>query len=131
MQDKSIYKEHYRGETYRAGIAYLRARNGADDRPPKRIGTYPLDLQRQIIAKAARAEKTIIVAEYIEYGDSPGFRPAFTSAVRFACETCVPLLFAARDEYLTWRPEDYSFLMRYLIDSDITLVPAYDRHRQK
>lgn len=131
MHYTSIYKEHYRGETYRAGVAYLRARNGADDRPPKRIGTYPLDLQRQIIAKAARAEKTIIVAEYIEYGDSPGFRPAFTSAVRFASETLIPDLYVAREEYLTWRHEDHALLMRYLIDSEITLVPAYDRHRQR
>lgn len=82
MQDKSIYKERYLGETYRVRVAYLRARDGTDDRPPARVGSYPLDVQRQIIAKAARAEKTIIVAEYIDYGDGRGFRPGFISAVR-------------------------------------------------
>lgn len=132
MQDKSIYKEHYLGETYRAGIAYLRARSHKDDRAPRRIGTYSLDTQRQIIAKAARAQKTIIVAEFIEYGDhARGLRPAFTAAVALASETCVPVLFTARAEYLTWRRDDFTFLARYLATSEIALVPAYDRRKQR
>lgn len=132
MQDKSIYKEHYPGETYRAGVAYLRARSPKDDRAPRKIGAYPLDTQRQIIAKAARARQTIIVAEFIEYGDrTKGFRPAFTAAVSFACDTHVPELFAVREEYLTWRHEDFAFLMSYLTESEITLVPAYDRWKRR
>lgn len=131
MQDKSIYKEHYLGETYRAGVAYLRARDGADDRPPGRVGSYPLDVQRQIIAKAARADRTIIVAEYIEYGDRRGFRPGIVSAAGFASETRIADLYVAREEYLTWRPEDFALLMQYLKDSEVALVPAYPRHRQK
>ncbi len=131
MQDQSIYNEHYLGETYRAGVAYLRARSVADSRAPRRVGSYSLDHQRQIIAKAARTAKTIIVAEYIEFDDHPGFRPMFTQAVVFACETCIPVLFVARETYLTWRQEDFSFLIRYLIESGIALEPAHARRRQK
>lgn len=132
MHNTSIYKEHYHGETDRAGVAYLRARSTKDDRAPRRIGTYPLDVQRQIIARAARTARTIIVAEFIEYGDrTPGFRPAFTAAVTFTSETQVQDLFVARDEYLTRRREDYPFLMRYLTDNGITLTAAYDRHRRQ
>lgn len=132
MQDKSIYTEHYLGETYRAGIAYLRARSSKDDRAPRPVGSHTLDMQRTIIAKAARAARTIIVAEFIEYGHRPkGYRPSFTQAVTFACETQVPDLFVARSEYLTHRHEDFSFLMRHLIENNIALVPAHDRRRQK
>lgn len=131
MQDKSIYKEHYLGETYRAGVAYLRVRSADDNRSPRRVGVYPLDVQRQIIAQAARTDKAIIVAEFIEFGDRPGFRPLFTRAVAFAEETRVPVLYAAREEYLTWRRDDFPFLMRYLIDSGIEFTPAQDRHRQR
>lgn len=132
MHITSIYEDHYLGETYRAGVAYLRARTPNSDRAPRRIGTYPLDQQRQIIAKAARIEQTIIVAEFVEYGDqATGFRPAFRQCVSFACETHVPYLFVAREEYLTWRPEDFDLLMRHLADTQIILMPAYDRVRSR
>jgi hypothetical protein len=132
MNVTSIYKEHYLGETYRVGVAYLRARTPNDDRSPRSIGTYPLNQQREIIAKAARRQQTIIVAEFIEYGDRhPGYRPAFRAATSFACDTHVPILFVAREEYLTRRRDDFPLLMRSLADADITLAPAYDRPRSR
>jgi len=132
MHITSIYEDHYLGATYRAGIAYLRARAPGDDRAPRRTGTYPLDQQRTIIAHAARVQQTIIVAEIIEYGDrAKGFRPAFRQLGAFMCETHAPYLFVARDEYLAWRAEDHALLTRYLADADITLIPAYDRWKSK
>ncbi|SIS10530.1 recombinase family protein [Microbacterium sp. RURRCA19A] len=130
MHITSIYKEHYLGETYRTGVAYLRARREGDGRAPRRVGTYSLARQREFIAKAARAKGVIIIAEYIEYGDREGYRPAFTSAVTFMSETGVPDLFVAREEYLARRPSDFRLFMRLLIDSQITLNPATDRKRQ-
>lgn len=131
MHIRSIYEEHYLGETYRAGVAYLRARSEEDDRAPRKVGSYSIARQRDIIAKAARAQRVIIVAEYIEYADRPGYRPAFTSAVTFMSETQARDLFVARDDYLTWRSEDYSLFVSYLTSSDITLVPAIDRPKRQ
>jgi hypothetical protein len=130
MRPESIYEEQYRGETYRAGVAYLRARSPSDPRAPRKVGAFPLDTQRQIIAKAARANGTIIVAEFIEYGDRRGFRAAFTQAVSFACEMHIRELVTVGDPFLSWRGEDFSFLMGYLKDSEIDFVPAYDRWKQ-
>lgn len=130
MHITSIYKEHYLGETYRAGVAYLRARKEGDDRAPRRVGDYSIARQQEFIAKAARAEGVIIVAEYIEYGDEPGYRPAFTSAVAFISETHVRDLYAARDEYLTWRRKDFHLFMHHLSENMITFAPAIDRWRQ-
>ncbi|KTS55308.1 hypothetical protein NS206_17385 [Microbacterium testaceum] len=62
MHITSIYKEHYLGETYRTGVAYLRARNEEDDRAPRRVGDYSITRQRELIAKAARAEGVIILS---------------------------------------------------------------------
>lgn len=72
----------------------------------------------------------IIVAEYIEYADYEGYRPAFTSAVTFMSETGVPDLFVAREEYLARRAGDFRLFMTLLKDSQITLIPAIDRRRQ-
>lgn len=130
MHIKSIYEEHYLGETYRTGIAYLRARKEGDDRSPRRVGTYSIARQREFIAKAARAEGVIIVAEYIEYGDTPGLRPAFTQAMSFASETQVSDLFVVRDEYLTWRRDDRSAFLKYIETSQIRFTPAIDRGKQ-
>lgn len=130
MHIKSIYEEHYLGETYRTGVAYLRARKEGDDRVPRRVGTYSIARQREFIAKAARADGVIIIAEYIEYGDYEGYRPAFTSAVSFMSETGVPDLFVAREEYLARRRSDFRLFMTLLIDSQITLITATDRRKQ-
>ena len=130
MHIRSIYEEHYLGETYRTGVAYLRARQEGDDRAPRRVGDYSLARQREFIAKAARVRGVIIVAEYIEYGDHEGYRPAFTSAVTFMSETHVPDLFVAREESLARRQSDFWLLMTQLIDSQITLNRAIDRWRQ-
>lgn len=130
MHIRSIYKEHYLGETYRTGVAYLRVRNKGDDRAPRRVGDYPLARQRELIAKAARAQGVIIVAEYIEYADYPGYRPAFTSAVTFMSETGVPDLFVAREEYLARRQSDFGLFMTLLKNSQIELVTAIDRWKQ-
>ena len=131
MHIRSIYEEHYLGETYRTGVAYLRARNERDDRAPRRVGDYSLARQRKFIAKAARARGVIIIAEYIEYADHPGYRPAFTSAVTFMSETHVPDLFVAREEYLARRQSDFELFMTLLKDSQIELVTAIDRWRQR
>lgn len=130
MHIRSIYEEHYLGETYRTGVAYLRARNEDDDRAPRLVGDYSLARQREFIAKAARAQGVIIIAEYVEYGDQEGYRPAFTSAVAFMSETHVPDLFVAREEYLSRRQSDFGLFMELLKDSQITLNPAIDRSRQ-
>mgnify|MGYP000724010795 CR=1 FL=1 len=131
MHITSIYKEHYLGETYRTGVAYLRAHNEGDDRAPRRVGDYSIARQREFIAKAARARGVIIIAEYIEYGDSPGYRPAFTSAVTFMSETGVRGPFVAREEYLARRQSDFGLFIETLKDSEITLNPAIDRWRQR
>lgn len=131
MHIRSIYKEHYLGETYRTGVAYPRARNEEDDRAPRRVGDYSLARQREFIAEAARARGVIIVAEYIEYGDHEGYRPAFTSAVTFMSETGVPDLFVAREEYLARRQSDFGLFIDTLKNSQITLNPAIDRWRQR
>ena len=130
MNITSVYEEHYLGETYRTGVAYLRARAEGDDRAPRRVGRYSITRQREIIAKAARAARVIIVAEYIEYGDTPGYRPAFTSMLTFMSETQVPDLFVAREEYLTRRRGERSLLLENLSISNITLTPAIDRWKQ-
>lgn len=130
MHIRSIYKEHYLGETYRTGVAYLRVRNEGDDRAPRRVGDYSIYRQREFIAKAARANGVIIVAEYIECGDHEGYRPAFTSAVTFMSETGVPDLFVAREEYLARRQIDFGLFMETLKNSQIELVTAIDRWRQ-
>jgi DNA invertase Pin-like site-specific DNA recombinase len=130
MHIRSIYEEHYLGETYRTGVAYLRARKEGDDRAPRMVGDYSLARQRELIAKAARAQGVIISAEYIEYADYPGDRPAFTSMVTFMSETGVPDLFVAREEYLARRQSDFGLFMTLLRDSQITLNPATDRWRQ-
>jgi len=130
MHITSIYKEHYLGETYRTGVAYLRARNEGDDRAPRHVGDHSIARQREFIAKAARADGVIIVAEYIEYGDSRGYRPAFTSAMDFMSETGVPDLFVAREEYLARRQSDFGLFMRTLENSRIELVTAIDRWKQ-
>ena len=130
MHIRSIYEEHYLGETYRTGVAYLRARNEGDDRAPRRVGDYSLARQREFIAKAARAQGVIIIAEYIEYGDQEGYRPAFTSAVTFMSETGVPDLFVAREAYLARRQSDFRLFMETLKNSRIELVTAIDRWKQ-
>ena len=130
MHITSIYKEHYLGETYRTGVAYLRARREGDDRAPRRVGDYSLARQREFIAKAVRARGVVIIAEHIEYADYEGYRPAFTSAVTFMSETGVPDLFVAREEYLARRPSDFRLFMTLLIDSQITLNPAIDRRKR-
>lgn len=124
MHIKSIYEEHYLGETYRTGVAYLRARTEKDDRAPRRVGDYSITRQREFIAKAARAERVIIIAEYIEYGDEPGYQPAFLQAMSFISETQVPDLFVASDEYLTWRCRDVAPFMDYLRTSHVQLITA-------
>lgn len=130
MHIRSIYKEHYLGETYRTGVAYLRARNEEDDRAPRRVGNYSLARQREFIAKAARAQGVIIIAEYIETGDHAGYRPAFTSAVTFMSETHVPDLFVAHEKYLARRRSDLGLFMETLKNSRIELVTAIDRWKQ-
>ena len=130
MHIRSIYEEHYLGETYRTGVAYLRARNEGDDRAPRRVGEHSIARQRELIAKAARANGVIIIAEYIEYGDHEGYRPAFTSAVTFMSETGVPDLFVAREEYLARRQSDFGLFMETLKNSQITLTPAINRWKQ-
>lgn len=121
MHITSIYKEHYLGETYRTGVAYLRARNEGDDRASRRVGDYSIARQREFIAKAARAERVIIVAEYIEYGDEPGYQPAFILAMSFMRQTQVPDLFVAGDRYLTWRWKEVAEFMDDLRSSNIQL----------
>ena len=131
MHIKSIYEEHYLGETYRTGVAYLRARKEGDDRAPRRVGTYSIARQRELIAKAARAQGVIIVAEYIEYGDEPGYQPAFLQAMAFISETQVPDLFVASERYLTWRTHEWVLLTSYLISNNITLKSASDGRKQQ
>jgi DNA invertase Pin-like site-specific DNA recombinase len=126
MTIESIYENQYRGETYRAGVAYLRVTSPRNDRAPRAVGRESLEQQRQMIAEAARGQRTIIVAEFIDYGTDRGFRPAFKRLAAFAEETRVQEVFVVHENFLDHRERWFHFLMRYLIENDLNLIPAED-----
>lgn len=131
MNITSIYEDHYRGETYRFGVAYLRVRSPRDERAPRHLTQYPLDTQRRIIASAAREQHTIIVGEYIEYGDwHHGLRPALNGLLTLAGETHLGTCFVVRESYLATRTADRTFWDTHFALCDIDLVAAIDRPRE-
>lgn len=63
---QSVYNNHYGGETYRFGVAYLRQEK-EDYEPDFYAGRYPsLDEQRKIIADLAIKAQTIVIAEFVD-----------------------------------------------------------------
>ncbi len=124
MTIESIYENHYLGETYRTGVAYLRATSPRDDRAPRKMGQESLEQQRQMIAEAARGEQTIIVAEFIEYGTERGLRPAFKRLTAFAEETHVQNVLVVHENFLDHRGRWFSYLLSYLNECHLNLVLA-------
>lgn len=103
MEIKSIYRNHYEGQTYRVGVAYLRARSETDDRSPAKVGVLTVDEQRAQIRAGAQHLRMIIVAEFIEYGTDfvpGGWRPALQRMIRFGKDRGVRECLVAEDAYL-------------------------------
>ena len=73
----------------------------------------------------------IIVAEYIENTDHPGYRPVFIEAVTFMSTSQTQDLFVASERYLTWRTHEWVLLTSYLISNNITLKSASDGRKQQ
>ncbi len=128
MNITSIYEEHFHGETYRTGVAYLRARGPDDDRAPRRVGTESLEEQRRLIAQAAREQQTIIVAEFIEYGDQPFTveRSALDSLIALALETGIRECFVLDSRYLASRRSERSTRLKQLSRINLELTNVYD-----
>lgn len=125
MNDKSIYKVHYQGTTYWAGVAYLRARSRADDRAPSRNRTLTLNQQRDTIAEAARAMQMIIVAEFIDYGpDRPGLRPGMNALLAFAENTHVRSCLVADHDYVASNDTIKDFWNRHFQLARVDLFEA-------
>lgn len=124
----SIYKEdYYRGETFRFSVAYLRARSPQDGRAPRKAGYEPLEEQRQMIAQTARAAKTIIIAEFIDYGPTdPQYHPALDRLCTLAVETGIRTVLTAGERYLHWRKEHFDVLHHQLKQANLTLVPIHE-----
>lgn len=120
----SVYKEnYYRSETYRFAVCYLRARSPEDTRAPRKVGYESLDEQRQLIAQTARANQTIIVAEFIDYGyttarDCPGLG----RLCEFTAETGIRQVFTTSECFLHQRSDYFEALNNQLFIVDLTPV---------
>lgn len=115
---QSIYTNHYEGETYRFGVAYLRevpAGHVADLYAEK----YPsLDEQRLIIEQLAQEAQTLIIAEFIDRcGQSPAEeREGITDLFTFWHNTHPQVLFAASEDVLGFNTHDNFFVEAELLE---------------
>lgn len=114
-----LYEPHHEGDTYRFGVAYLRA-EAADPSCDEYEGPYPdLDEQRRIITGLARAAETLIIAEFV---DDCGpieaeSRPALSELLDFWHDTHPSVMFAASERVLAFDTHD-SFFFRAALNAD-------------
>lgn len=93
---ESIYINHYPGETYRFGVAYLRSESppgqdeATDDLPS-------LAEQRAIIGRLALEAEAIVIAEFIDHCGpiKSAERPGWNELLTFYRETHPQVVFAA------------------------------------
>lgn len=116
-----IYEPHHEGDTYRFGVAYLRAETGAlNDAADEYESSYPdLEEQRHVIQGLARAAETLIIAEFI---DDCGpieaeQRPALSDLLDFWHERHPSVMFAASERVLAFDTHD-SFWFRAALSAD-------------
>lgn len=105
MNIKSIYEDHYRGMTYKVGVAYLRVRSETDTRAPAWAGRESLSKQRRMIARAAKRDKTIIVAEFIN-DDQYAHLHALSGELGMFCQMAgVPTCYVVNRSYFGKDPD--------------------------
>ncbi len=99
---ESIYDNHYEGETYRFGVAYLREEASGHD-PDEYTEPYPsLEDQRRIIERLAHAAETLVIAEFIDQcGQIPALdRAGLSDLLDFWHDTHPQVMFAATEDVL-------------------------------
>jgi len=113
-----LYEPHFEGDTYRFGVAYLRA-EAVELNEDEHEDPYPdLDEQRHIITSLARAAETLIVAEFV---DDCGpieaeSRPALSELLDFWHDTHPAVMFAASERVLAFDTHD-SFFFRAALNA--------------
>lgn len=115
---ESIYDNHYAGDTYRFGVAYLRQET--DDQLDSYAEPYPdLEQQRRVIEGLADTAQTLIIAEFIDQcGAIPAEdRPALGALLDFWHDTHPAVVFAASEAVLALDTSD-NFHLQYDLDSD-------------
>ena len=109
---ESIYTNHYEGETYRFGVAYLREEEQGYD-PDSYPEEYPsLKRQRRIIEQLAQKAQTLVIAEFIDHcGPLPAEqRDGLSELLDFWHDTHPQMMFAATGEVLAFDTNDNFFV---------------------
>lgn len=106
---KSIYEDHYRGMTYKVGVAYLRTRTETDTRAPAWAGRESLKKQRRMIALAAKRDKTIIVAEFVDTAEFAHVNPLVGELGAFCLMAGVPTCYVVNRSYFGEDPENWEW----------------------
>lgn len=124
----SIYNNHYGGETYRFGVAYLRQEQ-EDYEPAFYAGRYPsLEEQREIIADLAMKAETIVIAEFVDNCGpiATEERIGLFRLLEFWRETHPQVMFSATRDVLSFNTEE-NFAVVAQLELDECPVITTDR----
>ena len=116
---QSVYNNHYGGETYRFGVAYLRQEQ-EDYEPAFYAGRYPsLEEQREIIADLSIKAQTIVIAEFIDNCGPIAVedRLGLFRLLEFWRETHPQVMFAATQDVLSFNTEE-NFAVKAKLELD-------------
>ena len=125
---QSVYNNHYGGETYRFGVAYLRQEK-EDYEPDFYAGRYPsLDEQRKIIADLAIKAQTIVIAEFVDNCGPIAVenRLGLFRLLEFWRETHPQVMFAATPDVLSFNTEE-NFAVKAKLELDECQVITTDQ----
>ena len=125
---QSVYNNHYGGETYRFGVAYLRQEK-EDYEPDFYAGRYPsLDEQRKIIADLSIKAQTIVIAEFIDNCGPIAVedRLGLFRLLEFWRETHPQVMFAATPDVLSFNTEE-NFAVKAKLELDECQVITTDQ----
>ena len=125
---QSVYNNHYGGETYRFGVAYLRQEQ-EDYEPAFYAGRDPtLEEQREIIADLAIKAQTIVIAEFVDNCGPIAVenRLGLFRLLEFWRETHPQVMFAATQDVLSFNTEE-NFAVKAKLELDECQVITTDQ----
>lgn len=125
VTQESIYQPHFEGVTVKVGVALLRVRGRTSDVSPFLCGTDLIDSQRYAIAVTARAERRIVVSEFIEYGTLGMEGTATLAAIDLCRHASIDTIYVPARRYLAATKRGWDALAEGFQEQGIRLVDAH------
>lgn len=120
----SIYEPHFEGVTVKVGVALLRVRNHQSDVSPYLCGWDSIDKQRYLIAVTARAERRIVVSEFIEYGAFGTEGVGTLAAIDLCRHASIDTIYVPSRKYIALTECGWDAMVRGFQSQGIRLVEA-------